>query len=132
MQFFQARLLTDVRDYRPPKSLIAQSGLQFLTLGLVVSDLNAVRRAVPLSTASRQWASLKAFEGLGPAQSAEPFVAANPSQTFVACTWFTTWHVFLVSVCILGNTLPNPKNDDVTVNHLFGYLWQPRRERPGN
>jgi hypothetical protein len=24
--------------------------------------------------------SLKAFEGLGPAQSAEPFVAANPSQ----------------------------------------------------
>ena len=80
MQFFQARLLTDVRDYRPPKSLIAQSGLQFVTLGLVVSDLNAVRRAVPLSTASRQWASLKAFEGLGPAQSAEPFVAANPSQ----------------------------------------------------
>ena len=91
-----------------------------------------MRRAVPLSTASRQWASLKAFEGLGPAQSAEPFVAANPSQTFVACTWFTTWHVFLVSGCILGNTLPNPKNDDVTVNHLFGYLWQPRRERPGN
>jgi hypothetical protein len=41
-------------------------------------------------------------------------------------------YVFLVSVCILGNTLPNPKNDDVTVNHLFGYLWQPRRERPGN
>ena len=23
-------------------------------------------------------------------------------------------YVFLVSVCILGNTLPNPKNDDVT------------------
>ena len=38
VQFCQARLVTDVRDYRPPTSLIAQSGLQFLTLGLVTWD----------------------------------------------------------------------------------------------
>ena len=38
VQFFQARLVTDVRDYRPLTSLIAQSGLQFLTLGLVTWD----------------------------------------------------------------------------------------------
>ena len=82
--------MTNVRDYRqvsdvtdcPKRIAILDPGPGYFGLNRSATCCATLNGFAPMG-------SLKAFEGLGPAQSAEPFVAADPAQAFVACAWFT-------------------------------------------